>query len=124
MLKIFFAASGLLFLSAPAVAQSTSCMTVGNMTTCNTLPSITSSSPPGPKIQYDPKAVRPKPCTTFEKLGDTSNYCDAREIAAKRKAALDLLAAGKCSEALQSALGTGDLGFAREVRDFCSAAPR
>lgn len=61
----------------------------------------------------------------MEKLANSSNYlCEAREIAATRKAVGDLVAGGQCDEAIKAALGTGDFGFASEVRAYCSSAPK
>lgn len=64
--------------------------------------------------------VPPTKCTKLEKFASESDaYCAAREVAANRKAVEDLIAQGKCQEALAGALGTGDLDFARDVRRFC-----
>lgn len=66
--------------------------------------------------------VQPKQCTTIQRMGEgAAEICNAREVAANRKAVGDLIAAGDCPGALKGALGTGDLQFAREVLDFCGA---
>lgn len=79
------------------------------------------SGPPAPHISW--KDVPPRACSKMEKLANGSNYlCEAREVAATRKAVGDLVAAGQCDEAIKAALGTGDFGFASEVRVFCSSA--
>jgi len=73
--------------------------------------------------QFSWKDVPPQPCSSWEKYArsEMPSYCAARDVAAHRKAVGDLIAAGKCDDALKGALGTGDLQFAREVRDFCGA---
>ena len=64
--------------------------------------------------------VPPTKCTKLEKFASESDaYCAAREVAANRKAVGDLVAQGKCQDALAAALGTGDFDFARDVRAFC-----
>lgn len=45
--------------------------------------------------------------------------CQARAAAADRKAVTDLMAQGKCKDAVPAALRLGDLSFAREVKAFC-----
>lgn len=56
----------------------------------------------------------------MERLAKGSDYCDARGVAAARRKVGEQIAAGDCDSALKGALATGDLQFAREVRDFCS----
>jgi hypothetical protein len=69
---------------------------------------------------YSWRDVKPTPCSKLEAVGTMgSNYCEARGQAAGRKAIGELIAQGKCEDALKQALATGDLDFAREVRDFC-----
>jgi hypothetical protein len=53
-------------------------------------------------------------------MADGSAYCDAREAAAKHKAVGDLVAAGKCDDAIKMALGMGDFEFATQVKGFCA----
>lgn len=67
--------------------------------------------------------VQPTPCTSLQRYAysESPSYCAARQVATNRKAVGDLIAAGQCGDALKGALGTGDLQFAREVRDFCGA---
>lgn len=73
---------------------------------------------------YSWRDVPPKPCIAIDRLAAPLTYCAAREVAAKRKAVGDLIAAGRCDDALKAALGTGDLQFAGEVRAFCSSTPK
>lgn len=79
------------------------------------------AGPQGAQSAYSWRDVPPVRCSAFDKLTGSVAYCGAREVAANRKAVGELMAAGKCDEALRGALGTGDLAFAREVRDFCAA---
>lgn len=46
-----------------------------------------------------------------------------RRAVAARDRAMSLLRDGDCAGAVRSALDTGDLQFATEVRTFCAAAP-
>lgn len=82
--------------------------------------SITSGDRPkaAPTV-YSWRDVKPAPCSKLEAIAAGGNYCEARQQAASRKAVGDTIAQGQCDEALKMALGTGDLDFAREVRDFC-----
>lgn len=50
-------------------------------------------------------------------------HCQERAAAADRKAALALVADGKCPEAIAAALRIGDLTLAKEVRGFCATPP-
>jgi hypothetical protein len=79
------------------------------------------SAPAAAAPVYSWKDVKPKACSAYEKLALGSQQCDAREIAVVHKTVGDLIAAGDCAQALKTALGTGDLEFARQVRDFCPA---
>lgn len=142
-----------LALAGPSMAQTTNCSQFGRTVTCRTAPDMAataqaqmqqqtrdqqadldtmmartaqaprSSSPSGP---IDPRNVTPKACNFFELHVDAlpAALCEARAVAEKRKGVGDLLAAGKCDDALKAALATGDLTFAREVRDFCTAPAR
>ena len=71
---------------------------------------------------YSWREVPSTPCSGYQKaFPDNHAYCGARDVATARKAVGDLIAAGRCDDALKGALGTGDLDFARDVRAFCSA---
>lgn len=119
-------------ISGSASGQTTSCQTMfGNRpmswTACNTVapdpqyaPTPTSS---GLAPVYDWHQVAPKRCNAVEGLAyNATNYCDARAVAAAHKTAGDLIASGHCDDALKAALGTGDLEFASQVRDYCASA--
>lgn len=143
-------AACLISLSLPvagvAHAQATTtCNQFGSSVTCNTTPDpmqqmrqqqqdmdqqqrdlqafmAQSSTPRAPSQPVRWQDVPPRPCTGLQRYANADNQtCAAREVAANRKAVGDLIAAGQCGEALKGALGTGDLQFAREVRDFCGA---
>ena len=82
----------------------------------------TSEQPSAPSPHVSWKDVPPRACSKMEKLANSSNYlCEAREIAATRKGIGDLVAAGRCEDAINGALGTGDFGFASEVRAYCAS---
>lgn len=73
----------------------------------------------------NPAAVTPKPCNLFDLArGVPQSICEARAVAAHRKAVGDLLASGDCPAALKLALETGDLGYAAQVRDYCATAAK
>lgn len=98
--------------AGPALSQTTQCSDFMGTTTCET------SGPAKPVSWRD---VPPKACSRIERIANSSNLvCEARDVASSRKAVGDLIAEGRCSEALKAALGTGDLQFAGEVRAFCS----
>lgn len=79
-----------------------------------------SDAPTADAQSFSWKDVPTTPCSGFQKaLPANLAFCAARDVATRRKAVGDLIAAGQCSDALKSALGTGDLGFARDVREFC-----
>jgi len=101
-----------------AAAQTTHCApTIDGMPSAGVTCRSTSA---GMGQVYSWKDVPPKPCTTLQRMAEGSGpLCAAREVAANRKAVGDLIAAGKCDDALKGALSTGDLEFARDVRDFC-----
>lgn len=80
-----------------------------------------SSAMPASRITW--RDVPPRPCSRLERVANSDSlYCEARELAATRKSIGDMIATGKCDEALKAALSTGDLQFATEVRSFCSSA--
>jgi hypothetical protein len=82
---------------------------------------MASPAPRGPMAMYSWRDVPPTKCTRMDLLTSSNpSFCPAREVGANRKVVGDLVAQGKCDEALKGALGTGDLQFARDVRDFCS----
>jgi hypothetical protein len=136
-----------LALAGPAMAQTTNCSQFGRTVTCRTASGSAASTALQSQLQqqqadldammaqtaqaaqqsgasaYSWRDVPPSRCSVYDKLAASLAYCGAREVAANRKAVGDLMAAGKCDDALRGALGTGDLAFAREVRDFC-ATPR
>jgi hypothetical protein len=64
--------------------------------------------------------VSPVPCNAFQRAALGPEHCGARDVAAARKKVGEQIAAGDCDAALKGALATGDLAFAREVRDFCA----
>lgn len=101
-----------------ASAQTTTCQnTAYGMpelgVTCRT------SQPTGP---VDPKNVSAVPCSFADRrlFSVPDSICEARAVAAAHKAVGDLLAAGKCDDAQRAALATGDIAFAKEVREFCA----
>lgn len=101
-----------------AAAQTTECADkIIGMPSAGVVCHTTGSSPSTP---VDWRNSRPVPCSKFDLLALPDTVCSARQVAANRKAVGDLIAAGKCDEGLKGALGTGDLQFAREVRDFCA----
>ena len=106
----------------PAGAQTTTCQnTIYGMpqlgVTCETKGGSSGS-------EWTWQNVPPRKCNRMEVLAaSASGYCEAREVAANRKAVGDLIAAGDCAGALKAALGTGDLAFASEVRAFCTSNP-
>ncbi len=76
----------------------------------------------GAAQSYSWKDVPATPCTGYQKaFPDNHAYCGARDVATARKAVGDLIAAGRCDDALKGALGTGDLDFARDVRAYFAA---
>lgn len=80
----------------------------------------TADAPTAAAQSFSWKDVPTTPCSGFQKaLPANLAFCAARDVATRRKAVGDLIAAGQCSDALKSALGTGDLDFARDVREFC-----
>lgn len=85
--------------------------------TCDTV-----GAPRGPAMApvYSWKDVKPVACGKFEKATADGNYCEAREIAAARKAVGEMIAGGDCAGALKAALATGDLAYATEVKGFCA----
>jgi hypothetical protein len=83
-------------------------------------PARSTNLAPAAPVVFDWKSVKPVPCSKWDAMGAPGNYCDARLAAANHKAVGELIAGGKCDDALKAALGTGDLAFAREVRDFCA----
>lgn len=84
----------------------------------------TSGGASAPSVPYRWQDVEPKPCNFFERGAGIADLCSARQVAANRKAVGELIGQGRCDEAFKSALATGDLDFAREVRDFCAAPTR
>lgn len=109
-----------LALSGTATAQTTRCAnTIYGMPefgmTCET---SGGSSPP---VSW--RDVSPVPCNAFQRAALGPEHCGARDVAAARKKVGEQIAAGDCDAALKGALATGDLAFAREVRDFCGSPP-
>lgn len=136
------AALGVLSCAGSASAQTrTSCHQFGSGVSCTTTPDPMDAMrqsqqdlanfqaqsmammASGPAPIYRWQDVIPKVCSTFDRVAANGNLCDARAVAANRKAVGDLIGEGRCPDALKAALGTGDLVFAREVRDFCQPAP-
>ena len=124
MLRFALIGAGLALCGFPAAAQTTQCTpTIIGMpsagVTCRT---DGAAAQPAVNQSYSWRDVPPTPCSGYQKaFPDNHAMCAARDVAAHRKAVGDLIAAGKCDDALKGALGTGDLQFAREVRDFCGA---
>ena len=111
--------------ASTAQAQTTNCRpTIIGMPsagiTCDTTGARQGAAVSAPRTLYSWKDVKPAPCSRMEKLADGSNYCDAREAAANHKAVGDLIAGGKCDDAIKMALGMGDLEFASQVKGFCA----
>jgi len=106
--------------ASPAAAQTTTCQdTIYGMpqmgVTCET-----SGGRSAPVGGYRWQDVEPRKCSLLEAGAGIADLCSARAVAAARKNVGDLIAAGKCDEALRAALGTGDLQYASEVRAFCA----
>jgi hypothetical protein len=127
MVRRLFSALGLALVAGAAAAQpmTTNCHPtyagapqLGMTCDSNGPQSASPGRPPQPVV-YSWKDVKPEPCSKFESLSRDGNYCEARLAASNRKAVGNMIAAGRCDDALKAALGTGDLAFAREVRDFC-----
>jgi hypothetical protein len=110
---------------APAAAQTVHCKpTFGGRpdmgTTCQADSAIKAPAKDAPPAVYDWKSVKAAPCTAFDRVAGSGNYCDARQLAADRKRVGDMIASGDCDGALKAALGTGDLSYASEVKAFCA----
>jgi hypothetical protein len=85
----------------------------------------TSGGYSSPATQYDPATVEPRECSFEERhiKGVDDALCSARAVAAKRKAVGELLAQGRCPEAVKAALALGDIAYAQQVRAFCANPP-
>ena len=129
MVRISVIALGLALFATRSSAQTTHCeQSIIGMPSAGVDCTTTRGAPDPatPARMWSWKEVPPRPCSKLQTAvgGADPSYCAAREIAATRKGIGDLIAAGKCDEAIKAALGTGDLQFAGEVRAYCASQPR
>lgn len=85
--------------------------------TCESSGGAARAAAPAPVYSW--RDVKPKICSKLEVLASSGNECDARAQAFARKQIGEMMAGGDCDGAIKAALGTGDIAFAGEVRDFC-----
>ena len=103
---------GALLFASTASAQTTDCRQKPNG-------GIECSAASGATIR--PEDVSAKRCSPIESAlsGSDSSICRARAIAADRKSVTDMIADGRCDDAVRAALRLGDLKFAADVREYC-----
>lgn len=106
--------------ASPAIAQTTTCENTFYGAPQLGVTCETKGGRSAPVGGYRWQDVEPRKCSVLEAGAGIADLCSARAVAAARKNVGDLIAAGKCDEALKAALGTGDLQYASEVRAFCA----
>ena len=133
MNRVFLVVCGMAFtIPGPVLAQTMTCTTIGNQTTCNQQPSF---QPPPPIVPFDlGRALQARAAAqAAQAQADADPAAAANAEAARRaqdqKTALQttvghLIVEGDCDGATKAALNDGDIELATHVRAYCASQPK